>query len=250
MKKGMYDDAEQVLSNISELKLESPELLKSYGYKLLELKKYNNAIEVFTELVKIKGEDPQSYRDLAMTYERAGKYQEALDTYYNILTKTWDSRFYSVKDVVLKEMNRLISINKNLNLSNIDKRLIYAMPLDVRVVLDWTVDNSDIDLHFVDPYEEEGYYGNKLTRIGSRLSGDITQGFGPEEFALKDAVKGKYIAKVKYFGDSRQNLAGPITLRVIMYTNYGKKNEKMEEIMVRVKDKKEMLEIGELFFSK
>ena len=250
MKKGMYDDAEQVLSNISELKLESPELLKSYGYKLLELKKYNNAIEVFTELVKIKGEDPQSYRDLAMTYERAGKYQEALDTYYNILTKTWDSRFYSVKDVVLKEMNRLISINKNLNLSNIDKRLIYAMPLDVRVVLDWTVDNSDIDLHFVDSYEEEGYYGNKLTRIGSRLSGDITQGFGPEEFALKDAVKGKYIAKVKYFGDSRQNLAGPITLRVIMYTNYGKKNEKMEEIMVRVKDKKEMLEIGELFFSK
>lgn len=250
IKKGMYNEAEQVLSNISELKLESPELLKAYGYKLLELKKYDNAVEVFEELVRIKGEDPQSYRDLAMTYERAGKYQYALDTYYSILTKTWDSRFYSVKDVVLKEMNRLISMNTKLNLSNIDKRLIYTMPLDVRVVLDWTADNSDIDLHFVDPYGEEGFYGNKLTRIGSRLSGDITQGFGPEEFALKEAVKGKYTAKVKYFGDSRQNLAGPITLRVIMYTNYGKKNEKMEEIMIRLKDKKEMFEIGELFFSK
>ena len=250
IKKGLYTDAEQVLSNISELKLESPELLKSYGYKLLELKKYDNAVEVFTELVKVKGEDPQSYRDLAMTYERAGKTQEALDTYYLILSKSWDSRFHSVKDVVLKEMNRLISMNTKLDLKNIDKRLIYAMPLDVRVVLDWSADNSDIDLHFIDPYNEEGYYSNPLTRIGSQLSGDITRGFGPEEFALKDAVKGKYLTKVKYFGDSRQNVGGPITLRVIMYTNYGKKNEKMEEIMVRVKDSKEMLEIGELYFNK
>lgn len=248
IKNNMISEAEQVLSNVSEMKLESPELLKTYGYKLLELKKNENAVEVFKELVRIKGEDPQSYRDLAMSYERNGDYQEALDTYYIILSRNWDGRFHSVKDVVLKEMNRLVSQHSKLNLSKVDKRLIYPMPLDVRVVLEWTADNSDIDLHLVDPYGEEGYYSNSLTRIGSRLSGDITQGFGPEEFALNKAVSGKYLVKVKYFGDSRQNLAGPITLRVVMYTNYGTKKEKMEEILVRVKGRKEMLEIGELLF--
>ena len=35
-----------------------------------------------------------------------------------------------------------------------------------------------------------------------------------------------------------------------MYTNYGTKKEKSEEIMVRVKSRKEMLEIGELIFEK
>ena len=145
-------------------------------------------------------------------------------------------------------MNRLIAVHSKLNISKIDKKLIYPMPLDIRVTLEWTADNSDIDLHFTDPFNETGYYGNRLTKIGSRLSGDITQGFGPEEFALRKAPDGTYAVKAKYFGDSRQNLAGPITLRVVMYTNYGTKKEKSEEIMVRVKDRKEMLEIGELIF--
>ena len=250
LKNEMPDEALQVLSNVSEMKLESPELLKAYGYKLLELNKPAETVEVFKELVKIKGEDPQSYRDLAMAYERNGNYQEALDTYYIVLSRNWDRRFTQVKDVVLKEMNRLIAMHSKLNISGIDRRLIYPMPLDIRVTLEWTADNSDVDLHFIDPFGEIGYYGRRLTRIGSRLSGDITQGFGPEEFALKKAADGTYIVKVKYFGDSRQNLAGPITLRVVMYTNYGTKKEKSEEIMVRVKSKKEMLEIGELLFQK
>ena len=250
LKNGMNDEAEQVLSNISEMKLESPELLKTYGYKLLSLNKPANALEVFKELVRIKGEDPQSYRDLAMAYERNGNYQEALDTYYLILSRSWDSRFTQVKDVVLKEMNRLIALHSRLNVSKINKKLIYPMPMDIRVTLEWTADNSDIDLHFTDPLGETGFYSNKLTKIGSRLSGDITRGFGPEEFALKKAVNGTYTVKAKYYGDSRQNLAGPISLRVVMYTNYGTKKEKSEEILVRVKDKKEMLEIGELIFKK
>ena len=248
MKNGMSAEALQVLSNVSEMKLESPELLKTYGYKLLELNKPAEAVEVFRELVKIKGEDPQSYRDLAMAYERNRNYQEALDTYYVVLSRRWDGRFTQVKDVVLKEMNRLIALHPRLDISKINKRLIYSMPLDVRVTLEWTADNSDIDLHFIDPFGEEGYYGRNLTEIGSRLSGDITQGFGPEEFALKKALDGTYVVRVKYFGDSRQNLAGPVTLRVVMYTNYGTKKEKAEEILVRVKGKKEMLEIGELIF--
>ena len=248
LKNEMKDEAVQVLSNISEMKLESPELLKTYGYKLLELNKAAEAVEVFKELVKIKGEDPQSYRDLAMAYEKNNSYQEALDTYYVVLSRSWDGRFTQIKDVVLKEMNRLIAVHSKLNISKIDKKLIYPMPLDIRVTLEWTADNSDIDLHFTDPFNETGYYGNRLTKIGSRLSGDITQGFGPEEFALRKAPDGTYAVKAKYFGDSRQNLAGPITLRVVMYTNYGTKKEKSEEIMVRVKDRKEMLEIGELIF--
>ena len=250
LKNGMKDEAWQVLSNISEMKLESPELLKTYGYKLLELNKSAEAVEVFEELVSIKGEDPQSYRDLAMAYERNGDYQKSLDTYYIVLSRVWDERFTKVKDVVLKEMNRLIAVHSRLNVSGIDKRLIYPMPLDIRVTLEWTADNSDIDLHFTDPFNETGYYNNSLTKIGSRLSGDITQGFGPEEFALKKAPDGTYIVKAKYFGDSRQNLAGPVTLRVVMYTNYGTKKEKSEEIMVRVKSREEMLEIGELIFKK
>ncbi|WP_435308239.1 VIT domain-containing protein [Sebaldella termitidis] len=248
LKNEMKDEAVQILSNVSEMKLESPELLKTYGYKLLELNKAAEAVEVFKELVKIKGEDPQSYRDLAMAYEKNNNYQEALDTYYIVLSRSWDGRFTQIKDVVLKEMNRLIAVHSKLNISKIDKKLIYPMPLDIRVTLEWTADNSDIDLHFTDPFNETGYYGNRLTKIGSRLSGDITQGFGPEEFALKKAPDGTYAVKAKYFGDSRQNLAGPITLRVVMYTNYGTKKEKSEEIMVRVKDRKEMLEIGELIF--
>jgi uncharacterized protein YfaP (DUF2135 family) len=53
------------------------------------------------------------------------------------------------------------------------------MPLDLRVVLSWDADNSDMDLWVTDPNGERAYYGNRLTYQGGRMSQDFTGGYGP-----------------------------------------------------------------------
>jgi tetratricopeptide (TPR) repeat protein len=243
----MNGKAVVILSNIAEMKLDNPELLRTVANKLMELGEYQYAVDMFEKIVKLRGEDPQSYRDLALAYQANKEYQKSLDTFYKILTGFWD-RFNSVKQVVFVEMNNLIALSPKLDTSKIDKELIFAMPVDVRVVLGWSTDNTDIDIHVKDPYGEEAYYGNRFTRIGSRVSVDLTQGFGPEEFMLKKAVNGNYEIFTNNFGDRRQSISGPTVLYLDIFTFYGTKKQTHQRILVRTENVKQNNIIGTVNF--
>ena len=45
---------------------------------------------------------------------------------------------------------------------------------DVRIVMTWDADNTDMDLHVVEPTGEIAYYSNKNTAIGGLVSRDFT----------------------------------------------------------------------------
>ena len=87
-----------------------------------------------------------------------------------------------------------------LDLGAIDKRLLRNLPLDVRVVLAWDADNTDVDLHVIDPNGEEVFYGHNLSYQGGAITRDATGGYGPEEFALRVAKPGKYRVEANFFG--------------------------------------------------
>ncbi len=76
----------------------------------------------------------------------------------------------------------------------------------------------------------------------------MTRGYGPEEFMIKKAIRGKYAIKVKYYATSQQKLTGPTVIRAEVYTKYGKKNEKRQEIVFRVEEEKEVIDFGEIIY--
>jgi hypothetical protein len=248
MRRKMNDKAVIVLSNIAEMKLDNPEMLRIAANKLMELGQYQYAVDMFEKIVKLRGEDPQSYRDLALAYQANKEYQKALDTFYKILLSSWDGRFNGIQQIIFVEMNNLISLNPKLDVSKIDKELIFAMPVDIRIVLGWSTDNTDIDIHVTDPYNEKAYYGNRLTRIGGRVSPDLTQGFGPEEFMLKKAVNGDYNISTNNFGDRRQSISGPTVIYLDIYTFYGSKKQTHQRVLVRTENVKEDNIIGTVNF--
>ena len=61
------------------------------------------------------------------------------------------------------------------------------MPVDVdlRVVMGWDRDLTDVDLIIVEPSGEECYSYNNHTAIGGMLSRDFTHGYGPEEYLVR-----------------------------------------------------------------
>jgi tetratricopeptide (TPR) repeat protein len=239
----------QVLSNVSEMKLEETELLRIVANQLLEIGEMDLALISFREILKMREEDPQSYRDLALAYNEAKEYDKAVELLYKLVLGEWDSRFGDVKAIALNEMNAIISAHSGtVNNSNIDKRLIYAMPVDVRIVIGWNTDNSDIDLWVTDPRKEKCFYSHNATEIGGRISRDVTQGYGPEEFLLKKAWKGNYSVDVNLFGDHRQNLGGPIAIKADLYTDYGRPTQKRKTINLRVTTDKEVINLGSLKF--
>ena len=245
--KGRTKEALLILSNLLELDYDNSELIRVFAFKLQEHKQYRKARFFFQKVKRLRPFELQASRDLALAYERTHQYQKALNLHYKILTTPWDSRFSGAKIVSLNELNRLIATHK-LNTAKIDRRLIYPMPVDMRIVINWSTDNTDMDLWVVDPKGEKTYYGNRISHIGGKISNDMTQGYGPEEFMLKKAPRGTYTIKVKYYASSQQKLTGPTVIRAEVYTKYASKAEKREEILFRVEEEKEVIELGEVVY--
>lgn len=240
----------RILSTLVELEAENPELMRIVARRLQQLGEIKLAISIFEKLLEIRAEELQTHRDLALAYAENGQTQKAVDIFYSILKKDWDNNDADdLKETVLYEMNNVIATAKKpLNLKKIDKSLIKSMPVDVRVTLDWSNNDMDIDLYLINPKGEECSFHN-TKKFGAYLSEDITNGYGSEEILLKKAEKGKYKVKVDYFADNIQKQATPIVLQLSMYMYYGTPKQTKKTVTIRLNaDKKDELEVGSFVF--
>ncbi|WP_299625423.1 VIT domain-containing protein [uncultured Tenacibaculum sp.] len=244
----------QVLSNVAEIELDNYELLRSLAYKFEEYNMYPSAIHMYEQIVKLRSEDIQSHRDLALAYEANGEYQKAIDLLYQIvngeLVENDEARRYKgIETVALFELNKIIKLHKDkLQINHIDKRFLKEVELDLKIVIDWNHNDTDIDLWVIDPNEEKCYYKHKRTKIGGLMSDDMTDGFGPEQFLLKKAIKGNYNVKVKYYSSSQQKISGPTSLKLTMYKNYGRANETKKVKVIRLDNVDDVIDIGNIVF--
>ena len=247
-KKGDTEQAILVVSNLAELSLEDAQLLRVLAYKLSAYKAYPEAVSISRKVVAIREEEPQSYRDLGLALAQAGEYQQAIETLYKVVENPWDQRFREVQLIVMNEINSIVNTQKGLRTSFIDKRLLKKEPVDIRVVLTWDTDNSDMDLWVTDPEEERCFYGHRQTYLGGIISQDVTGGYGPEEFMLKKAPKGNYKIEVNYYGNRSQKQLLPVSLRITFFTHYGTSQEKKQETTVRLSNQREVIEVGSFEF--
>lgn len=247
-KKGDAEQAILVVSNLAELSLEDAQLLRVLAYKLSAYRAYPEAVAISRKVVAIREEEPQSYRDLGLALAQAGEYQQAIETLYKVVERPWDQRFRDVQLIAMNEINNIVNTQKGLRTSFIDKRLLKKEPVDIRVVLTWDTDNSDMDLWVTDPEEERCFYGHRETYLGGIISQDVTGGYGPEEFMLKKAPKGNYKIEVNYYGNRSQKQLLPVSLRITFFTHYGSPQEKKQETTVRLSDQREVIEVGSFEF--
>ncbi len=238
----------KILSNIAELNLDDHESCKMLGYRLKSLQRFDDEIMIFRKVMQLRPQDPQSYRDFALALADAGKYQQALDTLYYSFTKQYDRQIKSlypgIEEIILTEINELIALHgKQLNTSKIPAELIESMPVDVRVVISWNMNDTDVDLWVIDPNGEKCFFSHKETAIGGRLSLDFTRGYGPEQFMLKNSIKGTYKVIANYYGDRRQRIAGSTSVIAEVFTHYGTTSEqrKLAALQMAGKGSKEVL---------
>lgn len=250
--RGLKEEALIILSNLAELEVENYRLTRVLAHRLKQMGYNEYAIDQFKELLTLRPEEPQTYRDLGLAYAQNKEYQQAVETLYKIIDRSWDSRFPQIELFAVEEINNAIDKAKRekvqLDLSSIDNRLIDNMPVNIRIVLNWDTDNSDMDLWVTDPNGEKCYYSHKQTQIGGLISDDFTGGYGPEEFLIKEAIEGKYKIQANYYGSREQTLIGPTTVYLDIYTYYSTGKEKKETITLRLSNKKETIDIGEITF--
>ena len=218
---------------------------------------------MFERIAKLRPEEPQSHRDLALALSdradgrtagttsagsAAGDYARALELLNKVVMDDWD-RFEGVQVVALMEANRIVAkLAATPNLGDVpvplDARLRKLLDLDVRVVLTWDADATDIDLWVTEPSGEVCKYDHNRTTIGGLMSADFTQGYGPEEYCLRRLMPGQYKIQANLYGSGLQQIAGPTTVQATVITDFGRPTEKRQALTLRLSSASEIVDVG------
>ncbi|MGH8616688.1 MAG: VIT domain-containing protein [Burkholderiales bacterium] len=245
--KGQRELALRVLSNLAEIDLENRQLLRALAQRLIQLDEPRLAIALFRKVAILSPEEPQSFRDLGVAYAVAGDAQRAIDNLYEVVIRPWNARFPGIELIALADLNAIVATAPGgIDVSRIDPRLLRNLPLDLRAVLSWDTDNTNIDLVVWDPNKQQSRPGTGFTYQGGRMSQNYTGGYGPEEYSLRNAKPGKYQLQVVFVGHRQQVAgAGPTRVTLWLHTKFGTAQNEVRSMSVLLRPG-EMATIAEL----
>lgn len=190
---------------------------------------------------------------LALTRQISPEYARATMLLWKVVSSEWDARFPEIQTIALHELNDVLArapegdrtkLVALLDDQGIDHRLLDSVPVDLRVVLTWDADDTDIDLWVIDPTGEIAIYNQPRTKTGGRISRDFTGGYSPEVFTIRRPIPGTYTVKANYFGNRQQKLTGDVTVQVEFFTQFDTGKNKREAVTRRLENKKDLIEVG------
>ncbi len=179
------------------------ETLAIVAARLVRWGELDRAIQLYERLAAAEADRPQPLRSLALALASAPKPAAASRpgpisrAPIALLTQAIDdgpgtSDYDGIELISLMEVNRLIPRYRRLGGSEVplDSRLVELLDVDLRVVIEWNTEETDLDLWVDEPNGERAIYSNPSAAIGGHLSNDMTSGYGPEEYLLRRAPAG------------------------------------------------------------
>ena len=255
--KGEQEQALLILSNIIEIADNNSTLMRMAAYKMADSNCLDEAIYILKEIIELRSEEPHSYRDLALVLvkkasqskdklEKEQLYSEAAGLYKKIIDSSWyrENEFRGLSTILIEEYNNIIL--KSGKAFQLSPELKDKLDLDLRIVISWDSDMTDVDLHIIQPDEEKVYYGNRVSKVGGRMSNDYTRGLGPEVYGIRQAIPGEYKVYGKIYGADALFFNGQISVKLDIYLNYGRPNQIHKSTTVKITEKSKDIELAKI----
>jgi hypothetical protein len=247
-RKGRREEAVRQLLSALELPTRNSQTLSIVAERLMRYGEVGRAVAIYERLVAAEGDRPQPRRSLALALAKRAEtappdraradLARAIALLTEVVLTPWNGDYEGIEMIALMEANRLIprfrAAGGRPEEVTLDRRLVGLLDLDLRVVVEWFTEATDIDLWVNEPTGEQAIYHNPRTRIGGRLSNDMTAGFGPEEYLLRVAPQGSYEVRANVFAADRlsPNGAQRVTARIIR--DWGRPTEREEIIDLEI----------------
>jgi len=264
---GRTDRAVQMAATALELETATDITRTNVANRLLMYGQMKTAIELYRDVLPLAQDRPQPFYNLALALIRAGDntdgpaqnayYREAFEHLAHIIRSPWEEDYEGIHRIALMDLNRTLTrlpkskqkkIQKKLGL---DRAFYKNLSVDIRVLVDWTANDADLDIHVLEgadsPDEEKAFYANPSTRRGGRVSNDMTDGYGPEEYIIRKAPNGLYRVESDYFAQDTYTEDGALKLRARLWQNFGRTNERYETVIIEmVKETEDAYVLGEI----
>lgn len=244
-KRGRIADAIEMVLSALDLPTANDVTLGIVADRLERYGQIDRAIELRERQAVLDPDRPQLQRFLALALAKRAALQptrakEDLSRAVRLLGDTavapWSGNWDGIDMIALMEANALIPKLRQLGGSpDLDSRLVALLDVDIRVVVDWTTDATDLDLWVDEPTRERAIYNNPRTVIGGHLSNDMTAGYGPEEYLLRRAPSGTYTVQANVFSSDRIDPNGASVLTAHLFRNFGRPNQQEEVVDIELK---------------
>jgi len=249
--KGKIDRAARMAATALELPSVTTITRSNVADRLLMYGDSQTAIDLYREILPAAQDRPQAYYNLAVALIKAGDavkgeaqetlYREALGLLVHVINEPWEDDYEGIHLIALQDLNRTLAHLPKRKRKKIQKEL--NLDVDIRVLVDWTADDADLDIHVIERVnaedEEEAYYSNRATEMGGRVSNDMTEGYGPEEYLIRNAPDGLYRVESDYYAQDEYTEDGALKLRARIWRNFGRKNETSDTVIIEMLEEKE-----------
>ena len=241
-RKKRFAEASEMLLSALELSAANEQTVSMVADRLLRYGRIDRAVWLYQRAAQQSDYLPQPRRTLALALAKratnagaAGARADlirAVELLDEIVTTPWNDSYDGIELIALMDLNQLLprlaalGVERNL----IDARLRALLDVDIRVFIEWNTDATDMDLWVDEPTGERAIYSHPRTEIGGRLSNDMTQGLGPEEYLLRRAIPGEYRISVNVYATDSINPNGTTVVTAHLVRNFGRANQ-MEETM-------------------
>ena len=258
--KGRKEEARRAVESALDLPTRDNQTLAIVAARLLRYGAHDRAIWLLERLAEREATRPQPKRTLALALlERAkvdantvaakANMARAIELLTKAATDVYEQESDGIETVALMEANAALAKLKAMGGSSnaLDPRLVALLDADLRVVVEWNTPRTDLDLWVLEPKGYEVGYSAPLSPWGGKLSGDITDGYGPEEYLIHKALAGEYRIRAKTFASDPTNPNGPSSLTVRLIRNFGRpgQSEELMDIEMEAKDR-EKVDLGKI----
>jgi hypothetical protein len=254
-------DALKALSSLVENSPGDGVLARDVAYSAMEWGLGSQAYYLLRRVTTSRPWEPQTYHALAQVLGSMGKTDLAICYYELALAGKWHSRFGEFRKIAALDYMRFLKgiVGKDnattvpdfaaARLATVAKE-VGLEGADLVVTITWNTDSTDIDLHVREPSGEECSYQHTRTKSGGAITQDVTQGYGPEMYVLKDAPAGAYHVRVKFYSTNRQRASARTKVYATIYRNWNRPTETVTRKVVTLVDGKEFQDVGRFVVKK
>ena len=242
---GRTMDAVQVVLSALELPAANATTLGIVADRLERYGAIDRAIELRERQAALEPDRPQPRRLLALALSTRAATRpataladlaRAVALLREVAVMPLDQRWDGIDLVALMEANALLPRLKRLGGSSpLEPALTALLDTDIRVVVDWTTDATDLDLWVDEPGGERAIYNHPRTATGGHLSNDMTAGFGPEEYFLHRAPAGEYVVRANVYNADRLDPNGLSLLTAHLFRDFGRATQQVEAVDIELK---------------
>jgi hypothetical protein len=243
--KNSVDDAIKVYSSLVERNPGDIIVSRDVAFTAMELDRPGHAYHLLKRVAMQRPFQGNIYPAIGQCLARMGKGDMAIVYYEVAMNGTFQRQGNDFKRIVSAQYIHLLrqvvsgKIDSSVpdfakaRLATLGKNLPFGTA-DVVVTMMWNQDQTDVDLHVIEPDGEECFYKHKTTKSGGQITEDITTGFGPEMYFNANAPKGSYQLKAKYFGSGQNRTKLKNKVYVTIIRDFGTDSESVIQKTVQL----------------